>query len=77
MAASVCDGSFAFWHQGMGVLASGKTAAVNGGDYTYWHQGMGALRNLGAGSAPTVPDFFLVVDVMPVARRTIVAYGSM
>jgi hypothetical protein len=73
MAASICDGAFVFWHQGLPVLALGKTGAVVGSDYTYWHQGMSALRNLGAGAA-TVPTLPLVSMEMPVPHRSVVAY---
>lgn len=74
MAATPCDGSYTFWHQGLGVLASGKTGAVVGGDYTYWHQGLGALRLLGAAGPAVVPTFFMGQQEPPIPTRSVVAY---
>jgi hypothetical protein len=76
MAASLCDGSYSFWHQGLGLTALGKTSAIDGGDYTYWLQGMGLLRLLGASVPALVPAITSTEFVMPIRRRSVVAYGS-
>jgi hypothetical protein len=74
MAASVCDGSYTYWHQGLPVLALGKTGAVDGGDYTYWLQGLGVLRLLGASTPAIIPALITGTQPMPTRSRSVVAY---
>jgi hypothetical protein len=73
MAASACDGTYTFWHQGLGVTAAQKTATSL--DVGSWDQGLPILHFL-AGAPVVVPDFFAAVMQKPVRRRRVVAYGS-
>ena len=75
MAASPCDGTYSFWHQGLGVTAAQKTATSV--DVGSWDQGLPILRLLSPAAPAVVPDLVTVVMEMPIRRRSVVAYGSL
>jgi hypothetical protein len=74
MAASPCDGTYVFWHQGLGVTAAQKTATSV--DVGSWDQGLPVLRLLSPSAPTVVPDLVTVVMQRPVRLRRVVAYGS-